>query len=132
MWNGLLMFLRIEFASTGGPPSFAFSSRILITDSPKEIASPFFTYVNTSYILLRDPLVKALHDGGYVQRAEEILGDLLHQSGRDEVVWLAKVIHDHWEDLSGGHSGEFRLLLKNISKAPDGPSLLAWAIIGLG
>jgi hypothetical protein len=85
-----------------------------------------------SLVLLREALVKALHDGGYVRRAEEILRDLLDQSGPDEVVWLAEVIHDHCNDLSGGHSGEFRLLLRSLSKVPDGPSLLAWAIIGLG
>lgn len=84
-------------------------------------------------VILREPLVKALHDGGYVRRAEMVLGELLKQSLTDNLEWLAKVIHDHWEEpISGAHSGEFRLLLEHISKQANGPSLLAWCVIGLG
>lgn len=87
-------------------------------------------------VLFRTPLVGALHDGGYVRRAEVVLDSLLSQPGMEQqsVEWLAKVIHDHSHesDLTGGHSGEFRLFLKRLHNAKDGPSLLAWAIIGLG
>jgi hypothetical protein len=85
-------------------------------------------------VLLREPLVKALHDGGYVPRAERVLGDLLAktETKSDFVEWLANIVHNHWLDISGGHSGEFRLLLKNLPEASNDSSLLAWAIIGLG
>ncbi len=83
--------------------------------------------------ILREPLVKALHDGGYVRKAEVALGQLLEQSSNENVEWLAKVIRDHSEEpISGGHSGEFRLLLEHIAKRADGPTLLAWCVIGLG
>ncbi len=95
-------------------------------------ALALFDLGERSLALLREPLLKALHDGSYVRRAEEILGDLLRQSGPDEVKWLARILHGRSKDLSGGHSGEMRLLLENINKVPDGPSLLAWATIGLG
>jgi hypothetical protein len=110
--------------------------RLTLTDPDNRVAVgaalALYDLGERNLVVLREPLVKALHDGAYVRKAEEILDDLLRQSGADEVKWLAKIVHDRSEDLSGGHSGELRLLLDNIAKVPEGPALLAWAIVGLG
>jgi hypothetical protein len=82
--------------------------------------------------LLRAPLLRALHDGAYVPRAEQVLSILLETSGPDDVLWLAKSINQHSRRSFGGHSGEFRLLLRHIHKIENAPLWFAFAIDGLG
>lgn len=119
-----------------GPERWTALLRFSLSHPDNKVAAgaalALFDLGERSFALLREPLVKALHDGGYVRRAEEILHDLLRHSDIDEVRWLAKTIHDRFKDLSGSHSGEMRLLLENIERVPEGPALLAWSIIGLG
>jgi predicted MPP superfamily phosphohydrolase len=70
-------------------------------------------------------LLKALHDGAYVRRAEEHLSRLVHDGGEEAVVWLAGHIarmDRNW----GGHSGWWRIFLAELPRLGDrGPQLLA-------
>jgi len=120
-----------------GSPKWLAVSRFNLTNPDNVVAAgaaiALFDSGERNISILREPLAKALHDGGYIRRAEILLEELLNNSSTDNVKWLAEVIHAHSErDMLGGHSGEFRLLLNNIEKFSDGPSLFAWAIIGLG
>jgi hypothetical protein len=128
--------VRVCMERLGSPKWFAVS-RFNLSNTDNVVAAgaaiALFDSGERNISVLREPLAKALHDGGYIRRAEIILEDLLNNSNPDNVKWLAEVIHAHSEgDISGGHPGEFRLLLKNIERFSDGPSLFAWAIIGLG
>jgi hypothetical protein len=77
-------------------------------------------------------LLNALHDGGYVQRAEEILSDLIGQSGVEGVRWLA------WHMAArgghnGGHSGYWRVLLKHLDPSGEhSPAILARCAVAVG
>jgi hypothetical protein len=70
-------------------------------------------------------LLKALHDGAYVRRAEEHLSRLVHEGGEEAVMWLAGHIAKmdrNW----GGHSGWWRIFLAELPRLSDrGPQLLA-------
>jgi len=70
-------------------------------------------------------LLKALHDGAYVRRAEEHLSRLVYDGGEEAVVWLASHIAKmdrNW----GGHSGWWRIFLAELPRLNGrGPQLLA-------
>ena len=73
-----------------------------------------------------EALMKALHDGGYVRRAEEILSEMIRTSGDAGVVWLAEKIATQKYSLGGAHSGYWRLLLTSLPELGEsGPSLLS-------
>jgi hypothetical protein len=73
-----------------------------------------------------EALMKALHDGGYVRRAEEILSEMIRASGDAGVVWLAERIAIQKYSLGGAHSGYWRLLLTSLPELGErGPALLS-------
>ena len=83
--------------------------------------------------VLGEPLLGALHDGGYVRRAEEILFILIRDGGAKAVTWLAKHIAAMKNDMTGAHSGWWRIFLSELSRLDDdGPQLLSRSIGGLG
>ena len=83
--------------------------------------------------LLGEPLLQALHDGGYVQRAEEILSELIHADGLKAVKWLAAHIAATEREMTGAHSGWWRIFLIELSLyGSEGPSLLAKCVGGVG
>jgi hypothetical protein len=77
---------------------------------------------------LGEALLKALHDGAYVRRAEEHLSQLVHEGGEEATVWLAGHIANmdrNW----GGHSGWWRIFLSELPQLGDrGPRLLAGCV----
>ena len=83
--------------------------------------------------VLGEPLLGALHDGAYVRRAEEILSILIRHGGAKAVTWLAKHIAAMKNDMTGAHSGWWRIFLSELSHlGDDGPQLLVKSIGGIG
>jgi predicted MPP superfamily phosphohydrolase len=84
-------------------------------------------------LLLGPALLRALHDGGYVQRAEEILVVLVANAGGDGARWIAYHISQHSTELHGAHSGWWRILFKVIhSVGAEAPQLLARCMGAIG
>jgi hypothetical protein len=82
--------------------------------------------------VLREVLLNALHDGGYVRRAEEVLSTLLAQDRDRSLRWLAHHLGKS-QGLNGGHSGWWRILLSLLdADAPDGPDILRGCMAGVG
>ena len=82
--------------------------------------------------LLGPALLRALHDGGYVKRAEEILS-MLDGAGAEGAHWIAFQISHHSQELHGAHSGWWRILFKAIGTVPsDGPHLLGQCMSAIG
>jgi calcineurin-like phosphoesterase family protein len=78
-------------------------------------------------------LLRALHDGGYVQAAEEALACVVRESGPKGTHWLALSISRAYEDMDGAHSGWWRILFNVIRGAGrDAPRLLAQCTAGIG
>ena len=74
--------------------------------------------------VLGDSLMAALHDGGYVAKAEKVLAEVVNEEGESGVRWLASRMAQK-TGLSGGYSGWWRVFLKEIDRLDDGPELLA-------
>lgn len=82
---------------------------------------------------LGEPLLKALHDGGYVKQAEEILGSLVREIGPPAIRWLANQIAATVYGSDNAHSGWWRIFLSSLEELDDEePSLLASSIGGIG
>jgi hypothetical protein len=83
--------------------------------------------------LLASPLIQALHDGGYLPQAEEILAELIAGEGHEATRVLATYIGETQHDGLGGHSGWWRLLFRFIHD-PNlrGPELLVHCMRGVG
>jgi predicted MPP superfamily phosphohydrolase len=83
--------------------------------------------------LLSSALIQALHDGGYVPRAEEILATLIAEEGRRAAEALVTYITNARRDNLGGHSGWWRLLFLSIRDPRlKGPELLVDCMRGVG
>jgi hypothetical protein len=83
--------------------------------------------------LLGPALLRALHDGGYVKRAEEILSMLVEDSGAQGAHWIAFQISHHSQELHGAHSGWWRILFKTIGTVrSDGPHLIGQCMGAIG
>lgn len=82
--------------------------------------------------VLGAPLLRAMHDGGYVAEAEAILSSLIDKDLTFGLKWLADQIAGACDLLSGAHSGWWRILLKRIGTLPVGPRLLADCIGNMG
>ncbi|MEW6669555.1 MAG: metallophosphoesterase [Thermodesulfobacteriota bacterium] len=84
--------------------------------------------------LLGNPLLKALHDGGYLSRAEGILRDLVQQGGANAVRGLAgKIAAEGRRDFYGAHSGWWRILLPQLPSLGDkGPAVLTQCLGAIG
>jgi Calcineurin-like phosphoesterase len=83
--------------------------------------------------LLSSPLIQALHDGGYLPRAEEILAELIAAEGHEAIRVIATYIGETRHDGLGGHSGWWRLLFKFIHDPKlRGPELLVHSMRGIG
>ncbi len=77
-------------------------------------------------------LLNALHDGGYVRRAEQILSDLVGSRGEKGVRWLAWHMAAR-RGRNGGHSGYWRVLLKHLDpEGEDSPDILAGCAVAIG
>ena len=83
--------------------------------------------------LLASPLIQALHDGGYLPQAEEILAELIAGEGHEATRVLATYIGETRHEGLGGHSGWWRLLFRFIHD-PNlrGPELLVHCMRGVG
>jgi predicted phosphodiesterase len=83
--------------------------------------------------LLASPLIRALHDGGYLPQAEEFLAELIANEGHEATSVLATYIGETRHDGHGGHSGWWRLLFRFIHD-PNlrGPELLVHCMRGVG
>lgn len=82
--------------------------------------------------LLGTALLNALHDGGHIRRAEEILSGLVGTLGGKGVGWLADHMVERGE-RNGGHSGYWRILLQHLDLAgQDGPTILAGCAAAVG
>lgn len=81
--------------------------------------------------MIRTPLLRALHDGAYVRKAQEILTVIVKDGPNEYIYWLAENIRQS-DPHHGGYSGWWRLFVDNIERlGPDGPRVLASAICGL-
>jgi len=82
--------------------------------------------------IIGSALLNALHDGGHVQRAEQILSDLVGQRGEEGVRWLAWHMAAR-RGYNGGHSGYWRVLLKHLDPAGQhSPAILAGCAVAIG
>lgn len=92
-----------------------------------------FESENAPFAIIGRPLLRALHDGGYFRRAEEILDRVIEQEGRTVIIALAEEIAATKNDMHGAHSGWWRLFLKHLGLAGnDAPDLLRDATGGVG
>lgn len=82
--------------------------------------------------VLGDVLLEALHDGGYVRRAEVVLGELLSLDREHSLIWLARRLADRC-GVDGGHSGWWRLFLQLLdADEPQSPDILRQTMAGVG
>lgn len=82
---------------------------------------------------LSSPLINALHDGGYIPLAEELLAELIAAEGHTAARVIASHIGETRHDRHGGHSGWWRLLLQSIhDPGLRGPELLVHCMRGVG
>jgi predicted MPP superfamily phosphohydrolase len=83
--------------------------------------------------LLASPLIQALHDGGYLPQAEDILAELIAAEGHEATRILATYIGETRHHGLGGHSGWWRLLFRFIHDPKvRGPELLVHCMRGVG
>ena len=83
--------------------------------------------------VLGEPLLDALHDGGYCPAAEDVLGRILDETGARGLGWLARQFSRTCRSLGGAHSGWWRLFLSRIDVVrSDGPHLLAGIVGTIG
>ena len=83
--------------------------------------------------MLGSPLIQALHDGGYLPQAEEILAELIAAEGHEATRVIATYIGETRHDGLGGHSGWWRLLFRFIHDPKvRGPELLVHCMRGVG
>jgi len=83
--------------------------------------------------LLGEALLRALHDGGYVAKAEEALGAIVKQYGDGAVAWLASRVESGSHALPRGHSAWWRIFLAGVGHlGREGPTLLALCVAGIG
>jgi hypothetical protein len=82
---------------------------------------------------LSGALINALHDGGYIARAEQVLDELIALAGSGATEVVANHIAERRYDGLGGHSGWWRVLFRFIDdprlRAPD---LLVQCMRGVG
>ena len=81
--------------------------------------------------LLGDPLMQAMHDGGYMAEAEKILAALVADNGDRGARWFASRIVASNESY-GAHSGWWRVLLRHIERLQEGPEVLAKCARNMG
>src|SRR5262249_40020504 len=82
--------------------------------------------------IIGSALLNALHDGGYIRRAEQILTDLVGQRGENGVGWLAWHMAAR-RGRNGGHSGFWRVLLKHLDPVRENsPDILAGCAAAVG
>jgi hypothetical protein len=104
-------------------------------DSPlaARAAIKLFELGETRLTFIGEALLRGMHDGGYIPRAEETLKVLVQRQGESTLRWLARRIGDATEEMHGAHSGWWRILLEHLpSLSGDGPRLLADCVSGLG
>ena len=80
-------------------------------------------------------LVGGLHDGGYIERAEQVLHRLVHSEGNNGVLWLVDQMEALGTDTIGGsHSALWRILLDEIDQLrPESvPDAVTGAVSSLG
>ena len=83
--------------------------------------------------LLGSPLIQALHDGGYLPQAEDVLGELIAAEGHEATRVLVTYIGETRHGGFGGHSGWWRLLFRFIHDPKvRGPELLVDCMRGVG
>ena len=67
--------------------------------------------------LIGPMLVGGLHDGGYIEQAEQVLHRLVHSEGNDAVLWLVAQMEALGNDRIGGsHSALWRILIDEIDQ----------------
>jgi hypothetical protein len=82
--------------------------------------------------IIGNALLNALHDGGYVRRAEDILSEIVGQRGEAGGRWLAWHMAAR-RGHNGGHSGYWRILLKHLDPAGEhSPDILAGCAAAVG
>jgi len=92
-----------------------------------------FDFGERRLALLSSPLIQALHDGGYLPQAEEILAELIAADGHEATRVIATYIGKTRHDGLGGHSGWWRLLFRFIHDPKlRGPELLVHCMRGVG
>jgi hypothetical protein len=83
--------------------------------------------------LLGSSLIQALHDGGYLPRAEEILAELIAAGGHEASMLIVSYISETRHHGGGGHSGWWRLLFQFVhDPTVRGPELLVDCMRGVG
>lgn len=118
--DSLLAFAR--WAVFDERPSVAAGAAIMLFESE-----------NAPFSIIGRPLLRALHDGGYIQRAEEVLDQVIEKEGRTVLIELADEIAATENEMHGAHSGWWRLFLKHIGLAGnDAPDLLRSVTGGVG
>ena len=87
-----------------------------------------------SLFLLGKPLLRAMHDGGYVPESESILTKLICDGGNKAVRWLSeRIAEKRSRSFDNAHSGWWRILLSQLeSNKKSGPKILTSCIGSIG
>lgn len=84
--------------------------------------------------ILGEPLLRAMHDGGYVPESESILTKLICDGGNKAVRWLSeRIASKRSGSIDSAHSGWWRILLSQLeSIKKGGPEILASCMGSIG
>ncbi|MCZ7673759.1 MAG: NACHT domain-containing protein [Chloroflexi bacterium] len=83
--------------------------------------------------ILGKSLLKAMHDGGYFELAEETLHQIVKTGDSLAIEWLANQIAETVDGYDHAHSGWWRIFLSELPSIGDaGPDLLAGCVGGVG
>lgn len=87
-----------------------------------------------SLSILGEPLLRAMHDGGYVPESESILTKLICDGGDKAVRWLSeRIAAKRSGSIDSAHSGWWRILLSQLeSIKKGGPKILASCMGSIG
>jgi len=87
-----------------------------------------------SLSILGEPLLRAMHDGGYVPKSETILTKLICDGGDKAVRWLSERIAAKKSGLiDSAHSGWWRIFLSQLESINEsGPKVLAACMGSIG
>lgn len=128
--------LQERIATLGRDSLMAFARWAVFDERPSVAAGAAIVLFENEYApfsTIGRPLLRAMRDGGYFRRAEEVLDRLIAHEGRAVLTEVAGEIAAAADDMHGAHSGWWRLFLKYLRLAGDqAPDLLGGAAGGVG
>lgn len=116
--NKWLYFARMELI-LGGPSVANGAAKVLFDAGERRLA------------VLGPTFMRSMHDGGYSETAERLLSEMVLGGSEDYFLWFANRVFQS-DDMNGGHSGWWRILLKRIEDVDNGPNILSSCLKSIG